>query len=106
MSEEGKKFDAGKPRYDLIPVVPLRGVADVLTMGADKYGDNNWRDGIRWSRMFAAVLRHMYAFWKGEEIDDESGLSHLSHAACGLLMLEEYRLKHRSYDDRADKEGA
>ena len=53
--EEGVKNDDGKLRYDLIPVRPLAEVARVYTIGAKKYSDYNWRKGIKWSRIYAAM---------------------------------------------------
>ena len=80
------KYDAGKARYDLIPATPLHEVVLVLTHGAEKYGDENWRKGAT-DRYFAAAMRHLWAWWRGEETDAESGLSHLAHAACCVLFL-------------------
>jgi len=65
----GTKHDGGKVRYDLIPVKPLYGIAKVFTFGSDKYGDRNWEKGMKISRLYAALQRHMNAFWAGEDID-------------------------------------
>ena len=54
-NEEGKKFDEGKVRVDLIPTESLFAVAEVLTFGASKYGEHNWRKGMAWSRLYAAA---------------------------------------------------
>ena len=93
----GHKNDQGKLRYDLIPVWPLEQVADVMTYGAKTYGDHNWRQGLKYSKLYAAAQRHMNAFWQGGEEDEDSGLPHLAHAAANMLMLLEYC--HRGYDD-------
>jgi len=84
----GMKFDQEKPRLDLVEPSFLLGLADVLTYGARKYAPNNWREGIDASRLYAALQRHLLAFWQGEDIDPESGLPHLSHAACELMFLQ------------------
>lgn len=84
----GDKYDAGKPRWDLLPLVGLGRVVDVLTFGAKKYKPDGWRlvaDARR--RYFAAAMRHMVAWYLGEPRDEESGLPHLAHAACCLLFL-------------------
>jgi hypothetical protein len=91
---------AGKPRLDLLPTVALEQIGAVLTFGASKYGDNNWRRGARWGRYYAALLRHLYAWWRGEDCDPETGLSHLAHAACCLLFLMEYQRNDWGTDDR------
>jgi hypothetical protein len=83
---QGVKFDDGKTRYDLIPPEPLEILSKIYTIGASKYSENNWRKGIKWSRVFSAVMRHLWAFWRGEDYDKEevlpqSGLPHVMHAA-------------------------
>ena len=98
--QEGKKNDTGKLRYDLISPVGLEELAKVYTHGCVEYGDHNWRKGIRWSRIFGAIMRHLWAFWKGEDLDSESGLPHLAHAAWGCFALLEYRKTHSKHDDR------
>ncbi len=70
----GKKFDEGKLRMDLIPPEAIKGLAKVLTYGADKYGEKNWLNGLSYSRVYAAIQRHLWAFWEGEDNDDESGI--------------------------------
>lgn len=101
---QGAKFDTGKTRYDLVTPIGLRAVADIYTMGAAKYADHNWRKGIAWSRVFAAVMRHLWAFWCGEDNDPESGLPHVAHAAWGCLALTDYMSTRREFDDRYNKE--
>lgn len=86
----GLKLDEGKTRYDLLPAASLEHVAQVLTFGAKKYAPDNWRkvDGWRW-RYYRAALGHLLAWWRGEKLDQESGLPHLAHAACCVLFLLE-----------------
>jgi hypothetical protein len=107
--EPGKapKFDGGKAPMHLIPVKPLKDVAEVLAFGADKYGAQSWREGemIAWSRSYSAILRHLMAFHSGEDNDPETGKSHLAHAACCVLMLLEHTYVNPAGDDRF-KDGA
>jgi hypothetical protein len=102
-NKEGKKHDFGKTRYDLIPPVALEHLALVYTFGAKKYGDRNWEKGISWGRIFGAIMRHLWAFWRGEDLDPESNLPHLAHAACGCFMLLTYRKTRKDFDDRPEK---
>lgn len=97
---EGDKYDTGKLRYDLIPVRPLRNLAGVYTMGAVKYGDLNYLKGMKWSRVYAAIMRHLEAWRRGEELDPESGLPHTAHAAWGCFTLQEYAKRSIGEDDR------
>jgi hypothetical protein len=97
----GTKADLGKNRLDLIPVEALQRVGEVYTYGSKKYADNNWRHGIAYSRLYGATLRHLFAFWCGEDNDKESGLPHLAHATFGLLGLLQYQEEgRRQLDDR------
>ena len=90
MSEEGLKFDGGKPRYDLLPPAPVDNLVKVLTFGADKYAPDNWRhvDDAN-NRYYSALLRHVQAWRQGESLDSESNLPHLAHAMCNLVFLME-----------------
>lgn len=83
---QGKKYDVGKIRWDLLVWDFINAVASVLTFGAKKYGGNNWQ-GIDAERYFAALHRHLYQYQSGQKTDTESGLSHLAHAGCNLMFL-------------------
>lgn len=83
------KHDAAKPRMDLLPPLALKAMARVLTLGAAKYGDTNWRQIPREerSRLVASLLRHVTAAMAGEDLDPESGESHWAHAASNAAFL-------------------
>jgi hypothetical protein len=101
----GKKFDNEKPRWELLPSAPLGAIASVLTFGAKKYDAHNWRGGIEYSRLIGAAYRHLSAFNDGEDIDPESGLSHLAHLGCCVLFLLEQEAKGTGLDDRYKLDG-
>ena len=94
------KDDNTKTRYDLLPPELLEETAKVLTFGAQKYSAHNWAQGASWSRYFSAMMRHMWAWWKGEDNDPETGFSHLAHAACCLSFLIAYQRRGLGEDDR------
>ncbi len=97
---EGRKFDGGKPRVSLIMMSKaLLEVAKVGTMGAEKYGDHNFRNGMKWSRIADADLRHFFQYLDGELVDQESKLSHLAHHAWNALALLEYELNNIGEND-------
>ncbi len=96
----GFKKDEGKAPLDLIPWVVLEEVAQVMGFGATKYGVENWRKGMRWGRVAAAALRHLFAWLAGRDLDEETGRSHLSHAVCCLLFLMTYQKFKLGEDDR------
>lgn len=88
--KEGKKFDLGKTRLELIPTELIDGVGKVLTFGANKYEADNWRNFRKEDhrRLVGAIMRHLEAYRSGEYHDPESGLPHLAHIAtnCGFLL--------------------
>lgn len=99
----GAKFDTGKLRYDLIPPQVIAEDAAVYTVGAQKYADNNWMRGIKYSRLIAAADRHFTAWKRGERRDPETGLEHLSQARWNLgtlLYFEQHPELYKEFDDR------
>lgn len=98
--EKALKYDLTKPRMELLSPVALEKVAEVLTFGAQKYSAHNWRNGFEWGRLYGAALRHLTAHMGGEDIDPESGLSHLAHAGCCLMFLLEHEARGLGTDDR------
>lgn len=94
------KDDTMKPRMELLPPDALIEIAKVFTMGAEKYADRNWERGMDWGRIYAATMRHLSAFWAGEDIDSEWGYSHLAHAGCSILMLLATYMRNIGTDSR------
>ena len=99
----GAKNNAGKPPLSWIPRSAMIAEAEVLAFGAVKYARDNWRKGLLWSEVLDAALRHVYAFVDGEDVDQETGLSHLAHARCELGFLLEFLDTHPELDDRGSK---
>lgn len=99
-AQTAKKNDDGKLRYDLIPQYPLSEVAKVYTIGAKKYDDNNWRKGFRYGRVFAAMMRHAWAYWRGEDYDPEDGQHHLASVIWCAMSLMEFSRTKVGQDDR------
>lgn len=92
----GLKFDADKPRMELlIQGMPraLEAVGQVLTFGAQKYAAHSWRHvEDNTNRYWAAKSRHELARAKGETHDPETGMLHLAHEATNALFLLELAL--------------
>ena len=86
-SSGGIKHDGDKPRMDLLDAYALEELSKVLTFGAKKYAPDNWRKGIKKSRLIAAMLRHVFAYMGGQDTDEETGLSHIAHAMCCCMFL-------------------
>jgi hypothetical protein len=64
-----------------------------------RVGKRNWENGFAWSRLFAAVLRHLFAWGRGERVDAEFGASHLDHALVSLMFLRAHELRKIGTDD-------
>lgn len=110
----GVKHDAGKPRMDrwtLLPPHATAAVVRVLVFGVKKYSAWGWQKVVGWRwRYTAALLRHVFAYARGEARDPETGEHHLAHAGCCLLFLldNELRLEagHRDVPDGDTEEVA
>jgi len=99
--QQGHKDDTKKVEIHLIAPEFITTTAAVLTFGAKKYAPYNWAKGIVYSRCFSAMMRHMWAWWKGETLDPETGITHLGHAACCLMFLIAYEERGMTeFDDR------
>ena len=84
------KHDQEKNRLELIPASGIEAAGRAFTYGANKYkehGDHNWANGFKWDRIIGSTLRHINAFRSGQDIDEESGLSHIDHAVASIMML-------------------
>lgn len=99
----GTKHDGNKAPLHFIPLKPMEEVAHVFGFGARKYAAFNYRKGFPYSRLVSAAMRHIMQFNANQDLDEESGRSHLAHAMCCLIMLMETQQLHPNLDDR-DKE--
>lgn len=99
---QGVKHDQGKIPLDLLSTDALNEMAKVLEYGSKKYSSHNWRNGFKWSRLYAAALRHLTTWNNPYEssLDKETNLSHLSHAAVNIMMLIEHEVRALGEDDR------
>lgn len=98
------KHDSGKADWSLMPFEAVEEINKVLEFGAKKYAAHNWKQGggFKYTRILNSLLRHIFAFMRGEDKDPESGLSHMAHAGCNILFIL-YYLKYKekySNDDR------
>jgi hypothetical protein len=102
MAEDSKgiKFDGNKPNLTFIPKEAMFEMGKALTFGAKKYGDHNYRNGMKVSRQLAAALRHIYQHLDGETLDPESGVTHIGHALASLAMACYTLNNHKDLDDR------
>lgn len=97
-------FDQVSPEVEML-------VAEHFGKGARKYSAHNFRKGYEWSKSYSALRRHLAAFWAGEEYDnhtdacgpdcvDHTGSLHIVAVIWHAMVLTEFYLHHREFDDR------
>lgn len=96
----GIKHDLGKLRFDLFPMMPLLALAKLFTIGKEKYGTRNWEKGIKFGRLFAAMMRHAIKWWAGEIYDPVDRQHHLTAVMWNAMVLMELERTHPEMDDR------
>ena len=108
--QEANQSKTGSLRYNkdklpmhLVPPSAIKALASVLEYGANKYEARNWEKGANYSVPYASLMRHLMAFWEGEDKDSESGLPHSYHILMNAAMLVEYETL-EGFDDRPKDE--
>jgi hypothetical protein len=111
-SEVNPKTAAGlrKLPLDLIPPIALVEMAAVLGLGADcpakAYGRWNWRGApVEAETYVAAIERHLLRWRSGEELDDQTGVSHLASAMASLAILRDAQDAGTLVDNRRGSPG-
>jgi len=94
--EKGKKLS----QLGSLDPASLYTLSEVSGMGANKYAAHNFLKGYAWSLSYDAMQRHLLKFWMGEELDPESGLPHVAHAAWHCLTLLSFVQRQLGTDDR------
>ena len=90
-----------KTPLGLIPPYAMEQTAWAHKLGAEKYGPFNWRDtGVCATTYVNAIMRHLNAWRDGEDLDQESGISHLAHVACSCNILLDADYCNTLQDDR------
>ena len=94
------KADAGKPKLTLVPTQIIEDIAYVRMYGVNKYGKKESWKQVEIERYRDAMFRHFLAYLNDPQgVDEESGLSHLSHVACNCAFLCELEKEIRSKQD-------
>jgi hypothetical protein len=90
-----------KPPMSTVPCTVLAELGVAMLEGT-KYGRHNYRvAGVRSSVYYDAALRHLFAWWEGEDLDPDSGLSHVTKAIASLAVLRDAQINGMvQFDDR------
>lgn len=101
------KDAVGIKKWRQFTTVPLTVLAEIgvgMLEGARKYGRHNYRvAGVRSSVYVDASIGHIVQYWEGEDIDQDSGLSHITKAICSLVVLRDAMIQDMLTDDRPPK---
>lgn len=101
------KTAAGAKKPSLISVIPTASLlilGKVMQTGADKYGAFNWRDTkVPAETYLDAAMRHLISYSDGEDVDPESGVSHLGHVMACCAILIDAKVNNMLEDDRPTK---
>jgi len=98
--QQALRYNQGKPQWSLVDFESLEGLVQVLEYGAQKYARDNWKKGMPVTQVSESLMRHLFAFLRGEDIDPESGCRHISHVMCNTMFLEYILREKPHYDDR------
>lgn len=79
--------EEGKPRFDLISPHGLKRLADLMTKGAEKYGERNWEKGQPVSRFYSSMFRHMMTWREGDLVEDH--LAAILYNCMAIIHMEE-----------------
>ena len=105
VAKEALRFDEGKTNWSLMPFEAVEEINKVLEFGANKYAEWNFANdgGMKHSRVINSCLRHIFAYMRGQDLDPESGLSHLAHAGCNILFLLYYNKYPETFKAKDDR---
>lgn len=97
-------YDDGKEPLSRLPWAGIDSMSRVQAYGNSKYNDfENYRKGLEVSRNLSCAIRHIRDFMNGEDMDRESGESHLGHAMCRLAFVLQNIHDNVAIDDRYTK---
>jgi hypothetical protein len=93
-----------KAPMSTVPANVLAEIGVAMLEGSVKYGRHNYRvAGIRSSVYYDGLMRHMMAWWEGEDIDPDSGMNHITKALSCLVVLRDAQMQGMCTDDRPPK---
>lgn len=96
-----KIFGVRKPSPQFIPPIAIIEEAAVMAMGSAKYGPFNWnKDPVDATTYYSAAMRHLMSWFAGENIDPESGASHLAHVRACMGIIIDAQASGTLIDDR------
>lgn len=90
-----------KAPMSTVSAAVLAEVGVAMLEGAAKYGRHNYRaSGVKASVYYDGLMRHIMGWWEGEDIDPDSGMSHITKAITSLVVLRDAMIHGTFEDDR------
>jgi hypothetical protein len=95
------KLGVRKAPMHCVPCGVMMELGLAMMEGGRKYGTHNYRSmGVSAAVYYDAAQRHLMDWWEGEDIDPDSGLSHVTKAIACLAVLRDSMLMLNWEDDR------
>jgi hypothetical protein len=93
-----------KAPMSTVPGGVLAEIGTAMLEGTVKYGRYNYREaGVRASVYYDAAMRHLIAWWEGEDIDPDSGMSHITKLLACMTVFRDAQMQGMVEDDRPPK---
>jgi hypothetical protein len=90
-----------KAPMSTVPASVLAEIGVAMLEGASKYGRHNYRAvGVRGSVYYDGTMRHLMDWWEGQDLDPDSGMSHITKAITSLVVLRDAMIQGKFTDDR------
>ena len=86
IEEKALRYNQGKVQWGLVHYKSLEPMIRVLEFGALKYSPGNWMKKMDRTKLLESAQRHLAALLDGEEIDPETGISHIGNLMCNCMF--------------------
>jgi hypothetical protein len=100
LATRASRFNSGKLRWGLVDFDSIEEMVKVLEFGAKKYDEHNWKKGLPTVEICESMMRHIFAYLRGENEDTESGISHIGHILCNAMFLNYMQKNKPEFDNR------
>lgn len=102
-AQQSARHNSGKTQLREIDPAFILGLGQVLTASREKYEEGNWQRETKLSTPYESCMRHLMKYWSGEQLDNETQMNHLLHAATNIMFLYYHETSGKGIDDRLFK---